>query len=152
MHYSAFNSTFLTPKVASSYQLTRNGYTAILNISVLDRASLGKPATEAKLTGHAKNLIGNLRELSFKQVKEGNAIYYLAEVPISNEEMLTFDIDVDAGLKGAGKLTSAKSSIPNSNFIEDMGNLRRSRRVSHINHREQHEKDRFSHGQSRQSA
>lgn len=93
------------PKVASSYQLTRNGYTAILNISVLDRASLGKPATEAKLTGHAKNLIGNLRELSFKQVKEGNAIYYLAEVPISNEEMLTFDIDVDAGLKGAGKLT-----------------------------------------------
>ncbi len=72
---------------------------------MLDRASLGKPATEAKLTGHAKNLIGNLRELSFKQVKEGNAIYYLAEVPISNEEMLTFDIDVDAGLKGAGKLT-----------------------------------------------
>ncbi|MFG0604161.1 DUF4426 domain-containing protein [Vibrio mimicus] len=105
VHYSAFNSTFLTPKVASSYQLTRNGYNAILNISVLDRASLGKPATEAKLTGHAKNLIGNLRELSFKQVKEGNAIYYLAEVPISNEEMLTFDIDVDAGLKGAGKLT-----------------------------------------------
>ncbi|WP_227646841.1 DUF4426 domain-containing protein, partial [Klebsiella pneumoniae] len=27
VHYSAFNSTFLTPKVASSYQLTRNGYT-----------------------------------------------------------------------------------------------------------------------------
>ncbi|HGF7479308.1 TPA: DUF4426 domain-containing protein [Vibrio mimicus] len=105
VHYSAFNSTFLTPKVASSYQLTRNGYTAILNISVLDRASLGKPATEAKLKGHAKNLIGNLRELTFKQVKEGSAIYYLAEVPISNEEMLTFDIDIDAGLKGAGKLT-----------------------------------------------
>ncbi len=103
--YSAINSTFLTPTVARSYPRTRNGNTAILNISVLDRASLGKPATEAKLTGHAKTLIGNLRELSFKQVKEGNAIYYLADVPISNEEMLTFDIDVDAGLKGAGKLT-----------------------------------------------
>ena len=37
-------------------------------------------------------------------MKEGDAIYYLAEFPISNEENLTFDIDVNAGMKGAGKL------------------------------------------------
>lgn len=104
VHYSAFNSTFLTPQVARSYQLKRNGYSAILNISVLDNSSLGKPATEAKITGHAKNLIGHLRELEFKQVKEGDAIYYIAQFPITNEENLSFDIDVNAGLKGAGKL------------------------------------------------
>ncbi len=40
VHYSAFNSTFLTPEVARSYKLTRNGYSAILNISVLDNSSL----------------------------------------------------------------------------------------------------------------
>lgn len=104
VHYSAFNSTFLTPQVATQYQLTRNGYSAILNVSVLDTAALGKPATEAKLSGQAKNLIGNIRELKFREVKEGDAIYYLAEFPISNEENLTFDIDVNAGMKGAGKL------------------------------------------------
>ncbi|MDE1339931.1 DUF4426 domain-containing protein [Vibrio aestuarianus] len=104
VHYSAFNSTFLTPQVARSYQLKRNGYSAILNISVLDNLSLGKPAVEAKITGYAKNLIGNLRELEFKQVKEGDAIYYIAQFPITNEENLSFDIDVNTGLKGAGKL------------------------------------------------
>ncbi|MBL4282881.1 DUF4426 domain-containing protein [Vibrio fluvialis] len=104
VHYSAFNSTFLTPQVAKSYKLTRNGYSAVLNISVLDTSTAGKPAVEAKLSGQVKNLIGNMRELEFSEVKEGNAIYYLAEFPISNEEDLSFDIDVNAGLKGAGKL------------------------------------------------
>ncbi|WP_172561888.1 DUF4426 domain-containing protein [Vibrio furnissii] len=104
VHYSAFNSTFLTPQVAKSYQLTRNGYSAVLNISVLDTSTVSKPAVEATLSGQVKNLIGNMRELAFSEVKEGNAIYYLAEFPISNEEELRFDIDVNAGLKGAGKL------------------------------------------------
>ncbi|MBY7821795.1 DUF4426 domain-containing protein [Vibrio fluvialis] len=104
VQYSAFNSTFLTPQVAKSYKLTRNGYSAVLNISVLDTSTAGKPAVEAKLSGQVKNLIGNMRELEFSEVKEGNAIYYLAEFPISNEEDLSFDIDVNAGLKGAGKL------------------------------------------------
>ncbi|WP_417870572.1 DUF4426 domain-containing protein [Vibrio furnissii] len=104
VHYSAFNSTFLTPQVAKSYQLTRNGYSAVLNISVLDTSTVGKPAVKSTLSGQVKNLIGNMRELAFSEVKEGNAIYYLAEFPISNEEELRFDIDVNAGLKGAGKL------------------------------------------------
>ena len=104
VHYSAFNSTFLTPQVAKSYQLTRNGYSAVLNISVLDTSTVGKPAVEATLSGQVTNLIGNMRELAFSEVKEGNAIYYLAELPITHEETFTFDIDVKAGNKGSGKL------------------------------------------------
>ncbi|MEF1289529.1 DUF4426 domain-containing protein [Vibrio sp. M260118] len=104
VHYSAFNSTFLTPQVARSYQLKRNGYSAIINISVLDNSQAGKPATTAKIKGSAKNLIGQSRKLSFREVKEGNAIYYLAEFAISDEEQLTFNIDVNAGNKGAGTL------------------------------------------------
>jgi len=104
VHYSAFNSTFLTPEVARSYQLTRNGYSAILNISVLDTSTLGKPAIEAKISGNVRSLLGNIRELEFSEIKEGDAIYYLAEFPVSNEEDLTFDIDVNAGMKGTGKL------------------------------------------------
>ncbi|WP_038173639.1 MULTISPECIES: DUF4426 domain-containing protein [Vibrio] len=104
VHYSAFNSTFLTAQVARSYQLKRNGYSAILNISVLDNSQVGKPATTATISGSSKNLIGQTRQLSFKEVKEGDAIYYLAEFPISDEERLTFDIDVNAGIKGTGRL------------------------------------------------
>ncbi|EFO44684.1 conserved hypothetical protein [Vibrio parahaemolyticus AQ4037] len=102
--YVAFNSTFLTPKVARSYDIKRNGYVAVVNISVLDSASLGKPAVEAKVGGHAKNLIGQTQKLTFREIKEGEAIYYLAELPITHEETFTFDIDVKAGNKGSGKL------------------------------------------------
>ncbi|NRB69885.1 MAG: DUF4426 domain-containing protein [Vibrio sp.] len=104
VHYSAFNSTFLTPQVAHSYELKRNGYSAIINISVLDNYQAGKPAITAKVSGSAKNLIGQTKTLEFREVKEGSAIYYLAEFPISEEENLTFNIDVNAGNKGTGRL------------------------------------------------
>ncbi|MGY6417172.1 DUF4426 domain-containing protein [Vibrio parahaemolyticus] len=104
VHFVAFNSTFLTPKVARSYDIKRNGYVAVVNISVLDSASLGKPAVEAKVGGHAKNLIGQTQKLTFREIKEGEAIYYLAELPITHQETFTFDIDVKAGNKGSGKL------------------------------------------------
>lgn len=104
IHYVAFNSTFLTAKVARSYGLKRNEYSAIINISVLDKSSLGKPATAAKVSGSVKNLIGQIKTLSFKEIKEGEAIYYLAEFPISHEDNLTFTIDVNAGNVGSGPL------------------------------------------------
>lgn len=103
-HYSAFNSTFLTPQVARSYQLKRNGYMAILNISLLDKSQVGKPATRAQVSGSAKNLIGQMRELNFREVKQGDAIYYLAQFAISDQEQLSFNIDINAGNKGSGTL------------------------------------------------
>ncbi|MBD1559810.1 DUF4426 domain-containing protein [Vibrio sp. S9_S30] len=104
VHYSAFNTTFLTPKIARQYNLSRNGYSALLNISVLDDSKIGKPAITAQITGYAKNLLGQMRELTFREVKEGSAIYYLAEFPITHEETLTFTVEVDAGLSGKGPL------------------------------------------------
>ncbi|MGO2507980.1 MAG: DUF4426 domain-containing protein [Vibrio hibernica] len=105
IHYSAFNSTLLTAEVATQYQLKRNGHSAILNISVLDNSKLGKPAVDATITGTAKNLIGQIKTLEFKQIKEGQAIYYLAQFSISDEESLTFNINVDAGMTGSGPIT-----------------------------------------------
>ncbi|KOO09797.1 hypothetical protein AKJ18_37535, partial [Vibrio xuii] len=87
-----------------TYNLKRNGYSAILNISVLDNSQAGKPAITADVSGSSRNLIGQTRELSFREVKEGNAIYYLAEFPVSEEENLTFDVKVNAGIKGNGTL------------------------------------------------
>lgn len=104
VHYSAFNSTFLTAQVAKNYKLKRNAYSAILNISVLDNSQAGKPAITAEINGTSKNLLGQTRQLNFREVQEGDAIYYLAEFPISQEEQLTFDLDVNAGIKGTGRL------------------------------------------------
>jgi hypothetical protein len=104
VHYSAFNSTFLTPEIARSYNLERNAYQALLNLTVLDNSSLGKPAIEAKLSGTATNLIGQIQTLEFQFIKEADAMYYIAPLKIENETTLRFNIEVDAGLKGRGVL------------------------------------------------
>jgi hypothetical protein len=104
VHYSAFNAQFLTAEVARSYDIKRSGYNGVLSISVLDRYQAGKPAIEAKVTGSAKNLLGSIRKLEFKPIKEGEAIYYIAQFPITNEELLRFTINIDGQLKGRGPI------------------------------------------------
>lgn len=104
VHYSAFNSTFLTPKIARAYDLPRNGYVALLNITVLDKSQLGKPAIEAQVSGQASNLIGQIQPLEFKLIKEADATYYISAFDIDNKDTLRFEISIDAGLKGRGIL------------------------------------------------
>jgi hypothetical protein len=93
VHYNAFNSSFLTPEVAKAYGLERSRYNGIINVAVQDKN--GK-ALAAGLTGEAKNLIGTIRTLNFQQVKEGEAIYYLAVLPYRNEDTYQFTINIMA--------------------------------------------------------
>ena len=95
IHYIALNSTFLTPKIAKAYQLQRSRYMALINISVLDNSQANKPAKAVDISGKAKNLLGQQKSLTFKEVREGDAIYYLAQVKYSNEETLYFDIKIN---------------------------------------------------------
>ena len=37
VHYSSFPSTFLTPEVASTYRIQRSRYSAVVNVTVLDK-------------------------------------------------------------------------------------------------------------------
>ncbi len=84
VHYIALNTTFLTPEVAKQYGIVRSKFNALINISVLDRQD--KSAQSVILTGEAKNLIGVIKKLNFKQVTEGKSIYYLAVLPFSDQE------------------------------------------------------------------
>jgi hypothetical protein len=93
VHYIAFPSTFIQPKIAQAYNLERSGYKGIVNISILKNDSKST-AQQATLTGTAKNLLGNKQTLNFKEVKEGDAIYYLAQVDYTNEEILRFEIEI----------------------------------------------------------
>ena len=97
VHYIALNSTFLTPDVAKQYGIVRSKFNALINISVLDRQD--KAAQSVVLTGTAKNLIGVVKKLTFKQVTEGQAIYYLAVLPFSDLEQYRISIDINDGLE-----------------------------------------------------
>ena len=97
VHYIALNSTFLTPNVAKQYSIVRSKFNGLINISVLDRQS--KVAQSPVLTGEAKNLLGVVKELTFKQVVEGKAIYYLAVMPFSDREQYRISININDGLE-----------------------------------------------------
>ncbi len=79
VHYIAFPSTFIQPQIAQAYNLERSGYKGIVNISILTNDA-AQTAQAVTLTGSAKNLLGNKQTLNFKEVKEGESSYYLAQV------------------------------------------------------------------------
>ncbi|WP_394192671.1 DUF4426 domain-containing protein [Pseudoalteromonas atlantica] len=93
VHYIAFPSTFIQPQIAKAYGLERSDYKGIVNISIL-KNNADKTAQTATLTGTAKNLLGNKQTLTFKEVIEGESVYYLAQVKFTNEEILRFDIEI----------------------------------------------------------
>lgn len=94
IHYNAFVSTMLSPDVARAYGLTRSRYHAVVNITVQKQTNGETRPISAQVTGTATNLYGKRQNLEMKQVTERDAIYYLAELPFSDKETLTFDIDV----------------------------------------------------------
>lgn len=96
VHYIAFPSTFIQPQIAKTYGLERSGYKGIVNISIL-QADADATAQTAILKGTARNLLGNKQTLDFKEVIEGDSIYYLAQVDFTNEEILRFEVEIQQG-------------------------------------------------------
>ena len=97
VHYMAIGSTFFTPEIAKAYGITRSRYNGLINISVLDNTKAGNPAKSVSITGQAKNNLGQFKGLEFQEVKEGDAIYYLAQVSYRNEETIHFTLTINDG-------------------------------------------------------
>jgi hypothetical protein len=89
------NSTFLTPQIASQYGIERNQRTAFLNIAVLHNNDNGSttPVT-ATLKGGKRNLLQQGSDIEFREIREGDAIYYIGMFDFSNAEILRFEVDV----------------------------------------------------------
>lgn len=92
VHYNAFNSSFLQPEIAAAAGLSRSKQQGVLNIAVLKTGQ----ATAARVSGEMRNLLGQIHSLRFKQVSEGEAIYYLAQFPIEQQEVLRFSLQIQA--------------------------------------------------------
>lgn len=97
IHYMALGSTFITPSIAKAYGIERSSYTGIVNIAVLDVSETGSPAVPVEITGVAKNLLDTRIDLKFKEIREGNAIYYIAQVPYRDNQEIHFNIAIKYG-------------------------------------------------------
>ena len=90
VHYNIFNSTFLQPETASAVRLNRSKNQAVINVSMVKDAKGQKGA----VTGNFKNLLGQTEILTFKEIDEGDAVYYLAQFAITGQEILRFELQV----------------------------------------------------------
>ena len=93
LHYSVVNTTFLQSELAATYGITRGEKRAILNLSVREQLEDGTDVARSMLLkGRTWDLIQN-QLLEFKEIREGSAIYYIAEFKFINEEWRFFEVD-----------------------------------------------------------
>ena len=90
-HYVVVQTTFFSEKIAEQYDIVRGRDRSLVNLSFLDETDTPVPVT---LEGTTSNLLSQVSELTFKEVREGPAIYYLSEIKASNQDTLRFRINV----------------------------------------------------------
>jgi hypothetical protein len=95
IHYNALATDMLPPAVARDYHITRSQNRGMLNITILKKV-LGTPGqpVHARVDASAKNLAGQYRNIRMREIREGNAIYYIGEFGVANEETMNFKVQV----------------------------------------------------------
>jgi hypothetical protein len=104
VHFSAQSTDQLPPDVARAYNIVRSKNRAMLNVSVLQESDM--TAVPAEVSVKTVNLTGQLKNVTMRQINEGDAIYYIGEVAIANRETLVFDISVRP--EGSGKSSEVR--------------------------------------------
>lgn len=94
VHYSVISTSFLSPEVARAYDLHRSRNRALVNVVIMKRDADSRQSVSGTVTGHTVNLNRQVRHLRFREVRDGDAYYHLAEVPIRPGEVLDFKLRV----------------------------------------------------------
>ncbi|MCB1829608.1 MAG: DUF4426 domain-containing protein [Chromatiaceae bacterium] len=95
VHHNAFPTAILTPDIAGNYQIIRSKFRGMLNVSVIkDEAGTTGTPVSAQIDAQSTNLTGQIRHIPLREIREGNAIYYIGDFPIVDNETLTFSLDV----------------------------------------------------------
>jgi hypothetical protein len=94
VHYNVINTTFLSPEVARAYDVRRSSNRALANVAIMERGDSGMKPVTAAVTGQAVNLNQQARPLQFREIRDGDAIYHLAELPVRGGEVLDFRVRI----------------------------------------------------------
>ncbi|APC17098.1 homoserine acetyltransferase [Pseudomonas frederiksbergensis] len=95
VHYNTFNSTYLQPDIAKAAELVRSKNQGVINVSIIK----GDKPVIAQVSGTVKDLTSKSVPLKFKQITETGAVYYIAQFPVDQQEVRTFEINVQTGDK-----------------------------------------------------
>jgi hypothetical protein len=109
IHHNAIPSATLEPAIAHQYGIQRSKYRGMLNVSIIKtvEGTTGKPS-EAVVLAKANNIRGQLISIPMRKIMEGDAIYYIGEFRIADQETLHFEIKVQP--RGGKRFYTAKFS------------------------------------------
>jgi len=95
IHHNVITTDFLAPNIASAYRIIRSKHRGMINISVIKdvAGTTGKPVM-ASITARAVNLLGQSRQIPLREIREGEAIYYIGDFIIPSQEQLIFVLEV----------------------------------------------------------
>ncbi|MGF1548300.1 MAG: DUF4426 domain-containing protein [Thiotrichales bacterium] len=93
LHYSAFNADFLSPQIAQAYGIQRSKNRGVLNVTLTEQSAnaLPKPV-EAELSATAINVYQQVKPIKLRKLEDAGAVYYVAEFPVADQELLNFQI------------------------------------------------------------
>lgn len=101
VHYSTVHSTFVDPDIAARYDIVRGRRNAFLNVAVLRNNEDGSTTpVSAGITGGKRNLLTQQAAIDFKEVREGDAIYYIGQFEFSHGQLLRFTVEVQPEMEG----------------------------------------------------
>lgn len=95
IHHNAITTDMLDPMVAKTYDIQRSKARGMLNVSVIKDVpgTTGKPV-RAEVRARAENFRGQTIQIPMREIREQDAIYYIGEFRIHNQERLNFTIEV----------------------------------------------------------
>lgn len=116
IHHNAIPTATLDPAIANEYRIQRSKYRGMINVSVIkDKQGTTGTSTPAVILAKATNIRGQLISIPMRQVLEADAIYYIGEFRIADQETLNFDLQVQP----QGESRFYKAKLTQQFFIDD---------------------------------
>lgn len=95
VHYAAMQTDALDAGVARAYAIERSPNMGMLNVAVAKkRSGNGTVPVKASITADVSDHQGNINMLPMREIRDGDAVYYIGEFQIRSRQPLHFHITV----------------------------------------------------------
>ncbi|MEN8176275.1 MAG: DUF4426 domain-containing protein [Pseudomonadota bacterium] len=109
IHHNAITTDMLTPEIARAYRIVRSRNRGMLNVSVIkDQEDTTGTPVPADVRVYSTNIVGQRRPIYVREIREGDAVYYIGDFLVRHGETMNFHIDVRP--KGAATFFTAEMS------------------------------------------
>lgn len=94
-HYNALRTDELPAESTQKANIPRSRNRGLINLALREKQPDGSTvAVPARITVSAVNLNNQYRELSLREIRDQDAIYYISDFAINNEETLRFQLTI----------------------------------------------------------